>query len=152
MHYKPLNKERIALAHQIIDGIPEEVIDLETYVKKKGRSIGCGTVACGAGWLAMHPAFNEVGLIIHDEVGLIIHASENGTQYPVFLEKNGIVIDDSETALRYVFGGEPFKASGLLFASRGYGILDEEIFEEFGVGISDKKLLLQRMKLTYYGI
>lgn len=86
-----LNKEVVAEAHEIIDGIPEKAIRLSLWLTKRGQSLDCGTIACGAGWLSMHPKF----------------------------------------------------------MARGAGTYDEEIFSRLGY-ISDKALLLERLKRAYY--
>jgi hypothetical protein len=55
------NFERLRDAFAILDGLPEEAIKLWTW-REKGRKPECGTIACAAGWLAMHPAMNALGL------------------------------------------------------------------------------------------
>lgn len=51
-------------AYAIFGGIPDTAFHLDRIVRKHGSSKGCGTIACGIGWLAMHPAFNEKGLTL----------------------------------------------------------------------------------------
>jgi hypothetical protein len=46
----------------IIDGIPAERVDLSD-TRQRGKSPhNCKTLACGIGWMGMHPTFNKVGL------------------------------------------------------------------------------------------
>lgn len=56
----PWNEE-LAVAYQILGGIPARQIDLDGIVTKEGDKNFCGTVACGVGWLAMHPRYRERG-------------------------------------------------------------------------------------------
>lgn len=50
-------------AYAIIDGIPKERFELSQW-RQGGRSPnGCGTIACAAGWLAMHPEMQDRGLL-----------------------------------------------------------------------------------------
>jgi|GEM_PF-1759375 len=51
-------------AYAIIDGIPDKVVNLNHVVSEKGESLDCGTIACAAGWLGMHPKFNKLGLSV----------------------------------------------------------------------------------------
>lgn len=55
------NFELLRDAFAILDGIPDSAIDLWTW-RQKGHEAACGTIACAAGWLAMHPSMNERGL------------------------------------------------------------------------------------------
>jgi hypothetical protein len=52
---------RLRAAYAIIDGIPETRIDLDTWRRDSGK-ITCGTIACAAGWLALHPDMQAMGL------------------------------------------------------------------------------------------
>lgn len=53
---------RLRDAYAIIDGIPEERIDLSSWLANGDSAHDCNTLACAAGWLAMHPAMNKKGL------------------------------------------------------------------------------------------
>jgi hypothetical protein len=50
-------------AYAIIDGIPDGVFDLHQIARQnaqlhhKNLNLYCGTIACAAGWLALHPTF-----------------------------------------------------------------------------------------------
>lgn len=56
----PWNNE-LAIAYQILGGIPARQIDLDDIVTREGDENFCGTIACGVGWLAMHPRYRERG-------------------------------------------------------------------------------------------
>jgi hypothetical protein len=58
-----MNKKRLIKAYHILKTIPPGNLDLRTW-KASGYSTEptCNTIACAAGWLAMHPDFNEKGL------------------------------------------------------------------------------------------
>lgn len=55
--------EKLKQAYAVIDGIPEKNFDLDAWYtetdSKPGKKIKptCGTIACAAGWLAIHPEF-----------------------------------------------------------------------------------------------
>lgn len=50
-----MNRERLEHAYAIIDGIPDEAFNLQSWTTKEGRRLDCGTICCAAGWLARHP-------------------------------------------------------------------------------------------------
>lgn len=61
---KPFDRERVSLAHQILSGIPEERINLMTFIRKSivyetTVEPDCGTIACAVGWLSMNPTFQK---------------------------------------------------------------------------------------------
>lgn len=56
------NYELLRDAYAILGGIPTEVVDLDRIETRAAGGIGCGTIACGIGWLAHHPQFQELGL------------------------------------------------------------------------------------------
>lgn len=126
-------KERIALAYEILSGIPEDNILLSAYVTEGDGTPTCGTIACGAGWLAMHPAFHAMGLRLD--------ASRHGLLIPILGEGYGA------KALSSIFGDTDTFYK--LFASRGRGTWDEKLLQEMGC-ISDKELLLARLRYAYH--
>lgn len=138
MENKPIDLELVAKAHEIIDGIPDKVIDLKRFVSQCGESPDCGTIACGAGWLALHPYFKELGLTIPQSKfgGVIRHTP------------TGLVNDD---ALRMTFGGEHSEVYDMLFSPRNCGTLDYEIRQKYGELLTDKAMLLHRLKYVYHG-
>lgn len=50
-----MNRERLEQAYAIIDGIPDEAFNLNSWTQEEGESLACGTICCAAGWLARHP-------------------------------------------------------------------------------------------------
>lgn len=67
-----MNFERMQQAVAIIRDIPDDQLSLlywqheppgenETFARNIGQT-NCGTIACAAGWLALHPAMQEQGL------------------------------------------------------------------------------------------
>lgn len=54
----------LRFAYAVIGGIPDEKVRLHNIVSHRGPSLACGTVACAAGWLAMHPEFQARGLTL----------------------------------------------------------------------------------------
>jgi len=56
--------ELLREAYAIIGGIPKDAFNLRSVINLHGKSLDCGTIACAAGWLAMHPKFNALGLCL----------------------------------------------------------------------------------------
>lgn len=62
------NIELLKDAYAIIDGIPDDRFHLDYWQDATGevaytaQAIGCGTIACAGGWLALHPTFQQVGI------------------------------------------------------------------------------------------
>lgn len=56
------NFELLKDAYEIIDGIPNRNINLNCWVRGDEKRADCGTSACAAGWLALHPKFQALGL------------------------------------------------------------------------------------------
>ena len=52
---------RLRQAYAIIDGIPDERFNLSQIANSDDPN-HCGTIACAAGWLAMHPGFETLKL------------------------------------------------------------------------------------------
>jgi hypothetical protein len=55
------NFELLKDAYEIVDGIPAENFDLNAW-RTKDCGASCGTIACAAGWLSLHPKFQALGL------------------------------------------------------------------------------------------
>jgi hypothetical protein len=73
------NYELLKDAYAIIDGIPDEYFDLEKIVKNDTKHVGCGTIACAAGWLGLHPKFNELGYTVNVNSGITVASFKNAT-------------------------------------------------------------------------
>ena len=71
------NYELLKDAYAILGGIPDEQINMNAVVLKQAGKNNCGSIACGMGWLAMHPAFNELGLSYTRPHGLL-YVAPNG--------------------------------------------------------------------------
>lgn len=86
---KKPNYELLKQAYAIIDGIPEKAFDLELVIKKGGnkRELKCGTIACAAGWLSLHPTFMK-------ENGLeAVRKRKNGFSYVTWKNKTDQIWD-----------------------------------------------------------
>lgn len=108
-------------AYAIIDGIPENAISLEKLQSTRGETLGHGTICSPAGWLALHPRFNELGLSMSDD----------GER----LMLNGNLVDDASPALvmTQLFGLPPSDAEHLFGKRDTYTLGDDS-------GLSDKRL------------
>lgn len=56
------NFELLKDAHAIIDGMPAENVNLNSW-RRTDRGATCGTIACAGGWLTLHPQFKALGLL-----------------------------------------------------------------------------------------
>ncbi len=54
------NFELIKDAYQILGGIPARQFNLLTLIEKRTGKRECGTIACGMGWLSIHPRFKKL--------------------------------------------------------------------------------------------
>lgn len=56
------NYELLKDAYAVLAGIPESQIQLDTVITKlgTGKHKQCGTIACGIGWLSLHPSFKKL--------------------------------------------------------------------------------------------
>lgn len=118
METKP-NYELLKQAYAIIDGIPETAIALGAIQTKEGATLAKGTVCSPEGWLALHPAFNDLGLTM----------SADGKE----LRFNGEASSSSSTAMAKVFGLPPAEAEQLFGDRRMFTAGDDS-------GLSDKRL------------
>lgn len=55
------NFELLKDAYEIISGIPDDNLALNRW-RTKDQGSSCGTIACAAGWLTLHPKFQALGL------------------------------------------------------------------------------------------
>lgn len=66
-------------AYAVIDGIPADRFNLSSFANSLNVH-DCGTIACAAGWLGMHPEFQALGLGLEisasGRVDIIGHAAE----------------------------------------------------------------------------
>ena len=115
-----LNVERVRDAYQVLAGVPSSRTELSMYMQGKRDVHNCGSMFCGAGWLAMHPGFPEINLYGRGWVG---------ESYPQSLSAHQI-----STALFGVRSG--------VFCPRGYCMYDHEV----GSTMSDKELMLYRLR------
>lgn len=81
MNQEP-NYELLREAYAIIGGIPGNKIALRSIVSMKGPSLDCGTIACAAGWLGMHPKFQALGLeVVKDGLNLSFQGEPGWAYY-----------------------------------------------------------------------
>jgi len=137
--------ELLSVAYSILDGIPRERIDLGTFQYDRNRScwtdgpirdaseIGCGTLACGGGWISLHPYFQELGLYVKAPYGDI-------------QTRHIASAHDAFDALAHTFSLTP-RETAFLFESYGshYGEISDELAGT-EVQKSDKALWLWRCK------
>ena len=136
--------ELIRHAYEVLDGIPAERFDLDHIIElTPSMDVGtfkarptCNTLACGMGWLALHPDFKRLGLRLNGHGKLTF----KGFTYAFDYEKAAVKLfnlswsDDAEA----------------MFAPRFNSLYDKELnvvsrcFDNDKV--SDKELLLYRIR------
>lgn len=83
-------------AFAIIDGIPDRAFDLDSVLRKKGQSLQCGTIACAAGWLGLHPTFlQERGIKVE------VEGTGTGADLHYYIGANEV---DFDAAMAKAFG------------------------------------------------
>lgn len=93
-------------AYAVIDGIPENNIDLSEWVKGAPPppvAASCKTIACAAGWLSLYPGFKALGFIYHwyyAEPEYQVDGGEKYSSYPAIEEFFGL----TEADARAIFG------------------------------------------------
>ncbi|KVH64446.1 hypothetical protein WS89_03960 [Burkholderia sp. MSMB1072] len=70
------NFELLKDAYEIIDGIPPRNFNLDTW-RKHDDGATCGTIACAAGWLTLHPKFQNLGLKVSNESSPVFNDKES---------------------------------------------------------------------------
>jgi len=125
------NFELLRNAYAIFDGIPEDRINLNSILTKRGASTSCGTIACGMGFLTLHPQFQALGLRMPrgDHVGACLLYKDNGAYYA--------------DAAAKVFQIKVSEATGIFAAPH----CEEAIYDQHlpKMVTSDKELLLARI-------
>lgn len=112
-------------AYAIIGGIPEHAFDLSSVVSRTGESLECGTIACAAGWLAMHPTFKARGIRLVKECV----EYKNVRCYTAYTEAMAAVFKIDGAEADYLFGSrtEPpgWGTDKEVWLKRMYKFLDE---------------------------
>lgn len=148
--------ERLSLAFQILGGIPEKRVNLDTFGGTFGDPVDstCLTIACGGGWLARHPEMQRLGLSIcmNGWKGLPTYHGMMGIRaLGKFFAYRGLTqIPEEERISNY--GIHQYIAK-FLFAQRrngrwdGYLVSLPRPIKEGDAG--DKQLLMRRLKYAY---
>lgn len=98
------NLDLLRDAYMIIDGIPDKSFNLMQVYSTRKVKADCGTIACAAGWLALHPDFQALGLKYSpDSFQLIsMQGVRNNVSYKYKLNKLfNIRVEDAQA----LFGG-----------------------------------------------
>lgn len=121
-------------AYAIIDGIPEDRFNLDSWRRADSHTndnpSSCGTIACAAGWLAMHPMMQERGL----------RSGKYGV--PEIATVTGVVISHYQ-ALGVVLGISRFDAEQL-FGTRLFRRSYDPVY--IPSNLSDKELWKARVR------
>ena len=114
--------------YAIIDGIPEKRFNLHSVIRDDCEPNPCDTVACAAGWAAMHPLFKAKGLGLTKRGGLTYEGEHYFFPYPV-AQAFGLTTNEA-----YNIFGQNGACLSLAY--------DYESTADF----SDKKLFLHRVR------
>lgn len=130
------NTELLRKAYAIIAGIPEHRFDLVDFVSSGTPNPNdCGTIACAAGWLAMHPDFCALGLTLTP--GLLRYV-------PALVGRENDPRAQGYPALADVFGLSDDLAYHV-FASRECSRFDDAFLKRAPTA-SDKAVFLNRVR------
>lgn len=114
-------------AYTIIDTIPETAIAFGTPQRKHGATPAGGMVCSPEGWLALHPAFNQLGLTVSAEGNALCINGEPVTDISPALTIGSVL-------------GLPADEAAQLFGDRDVFTGGDDS------GLSDKTLWLTRMR------
>lgn len=130
----PRNPE-LEIAYQILGGIPNEQIELYDVIVQAGKTIDgkpfCGTIACGIGWLLMHPRFVERGFAVRRKNGWTLYKTPGWKAWR----------PESYTYIASKMFGITQDEAQDLFCTRGCSGYDPTFSN-----MTDKQLLLHRIK------
>lgn len=113
------NYELLRDAYAIIDGIPPRKIDLDAIQESKGESLTCGTICCAAGWLALHPQFQALGLnmthdpahFFHPRAWVTFNGNDHDGDYAAVMSRVFRITDDEAVELFGCAGESPYDHS-----------------------------------------
>lgn len=94
--------ELLKQAYAIIDGIPENLIAFGPACTHAGPSLADGTICSPEGWLAMHPAFQQLGLNFDAEANEVRYNDEPGESPAIIMSR---VFRLPLTEAEQLFGG-----------------------------------------------
>lgn len=126
------NLELLRDAYMIIDGIPDELINLDRVYTTENIKPACGTIACAAGWLALHPTFQSLGFKFHP------------TAYQNITMQGVNYFDDFNYKIKKLFD-IGVRDSQKMFGARGQSSFDRSILRDSPNKLSDKELWKKRV-------
>lgn len=131
-----INFELLKEAYAIVDGIPDDRFNLDQIAanprlrERLNDPHSCGTIGCAAGWIAMHPMFQQRGLSLNSRG--ILETNQGGpTNY--------------RFAMAEVFGIGMLEAVDL-FGRRGDSIYDRKEVIAGPDRLNDKQLWQHRVR------
>lgn len=123
--------EEFAIAYSILDGIPEWRLSLTDIANKP--ELDCGTLACGIGWLLLHPRYQERGFGIKrtSSYGLVIDTPDGAYAQNAYGDVAKMMFNLPSAEMESVFGTRHF-----------WNSFNPRSLNRF----NDKQLLLYRMR------
>lgn len=140
-------KPRIELAHQILDGIPEAQLNLRGFYQTSDRTKLTNTIACGAGWLGLHPYWQSLGLRRRGHNVMFVGTS------PELLSAQAGYLAMAELLVKRVYVETSNRSTDFvkaIFTSRHNSQWDSKLLSWHDHSTSDKTLLLDRLAYAYY--
>lgn len=138
---KVFKRELIEKAYTILGGIPTENVELDAWVQNSVQP-SCGTLACGLGWLTMHPYFTRLGLQFS--------SPEPMWAWPV--ADNGICASTQAAFALFVVNPNHYNCAYLLFDGYEMGGWDHELDRHYVIRSKHKHhdLLMARLHYAYH--
>lgn len=150
-----MNRERLQMAIDIIEAIPDSKIRLAQWVycgdyealMHPTPDNQCGTVACAAGWLALSPAFRNMGLRL-DEIEYSYRNPDRIDEARLFLQDAGSsVLFTGWDALAHIFGLSALEAYHLFNNVTAY---ERQNADSIDGTLSDRQIWLERARTKLY--
>lgn len=110
-------------AYEILDGVPERMLDLAFIGNGVQTKPDCGTIACGLGMLAMHPDFNALGFRM-----AAVFGSEGKEKWNTGLAFEGEIYEPAGFAVpaAHLFGIDTMAAHHLFKPNRSPAVTDKQ--------------------------
>ena len=138
-------KKRISRAYEILGGIPAGRIDLDDFLHTRVAEARCSTIACGGGWLALHPEMQELGL------NLCMHGGDRAVVWGPRGTRDFQALNEVFVHHGYIPKGLNY--THMIFAGYQGSSWDNYLLQWFeekgGKSIAHKGLLMARLKYAF---
>lgn len=136
--------ENLRVLIGVIEATPESNVDLATYDARDHR---CGTIHCTAGWMAVTPHFNALGVVPSEGWGAPVRDAWAKGDRQAGHSVSDEIVRVSDLLFGQLGPGGMFDGSfSHLFSTRKMGLWDSEILSTDTDCESDKDLALARLR------